>query len=185
MEETLGYDGADFLLTLLSQGEIIEDEVGRLIGGQGKPRCDVAVLYANGDAGSKAKFELLLPFGLEANFVRTCLDDLMRVLSIVTSRAAAKLVSDIASYGRDPSYQPPLFIGLTCSVHEVCYLTHTFCGEEAGEQHIGIGKIELFCLHLLEYRLNAEIPSFVVIEQGGEYAGGVEIGEAHKVNRAI
>lgn len=46
-------------------------------------------------------------------------------------------------------------------------------------------KVELFGFHLFEYGLDAEISSFVLIEQGGEYAGGVKAGETHKVDGTI
>jgi hypothetical protein len=69
--------------------------------------------------------------------------------------------------------------------HEVRDLGDPFRVEEAGEQHVRVGEIELFARRPVEDGRDLEAASPLGIEKSGEDGGGVELGEAEEVDGGV
>jgi hypothetical protein len=59
--------------------------------------------------------------------------------------------------------------------HEVDDLSHPFRRQEAGEENVGIGQVELLAAGVF-HRAEAEVPALLVVEDGAEDARGLEGG---------
>ena len=61
--------------------------------------------------------------------------------------------------------------------HEVERLGQAFRREEAGQEHVGVGQVELVAVGV-HHGPQREIPALLVVEDGAEDARGVESGQA-------
>src|SRR5215210_9592176 len=68
--------------------------------------------------------------------------------------------------------------------HEVEGLSKSRRREEAGQEHVGIGQVELVAVGVL-HRSQREMPALLVVEDGAEHTRGVEGGQAHPVYGAV
>src|SRR5919112_5439295 len=68
--------------------------------------------------------------------------------------------------------------------HEVKGLGQAFRRGEAGQEHVGVGQIELVAVSVLP-RSQREMPTPLVVEDGAEDARGVEGGQAQPVYGAV
>jgi hypothetical protein len=109
----------------------------------------------------------------------------MPIAAIIEPGAAAQLVFYFSPDSSDPAQQFFAIVDIDQYRHQVCDLSYSFRGEEAGQQDIGIGQVKLFGLHLFELGGDGKVAPFVFVQQGGEDAGRVEFRETHKVDGAI
>src|SRR5215213_3793695 len=68
--------------------------------------------------------------------------------------------------------------------HEVKGLGQARRREEAGQEHVGIGQVELVAVGVL-HRSQREMPALLVVEDGAEDTRGVEGGQAQPVYGAV
>jgi hypothetical protein len=97
--------------------------------------------------------------------------------------AAAQLVFYLPPDRSNPADESFLAIGV--NGHKVDYLSNPFGRKEPREQNIRIRQIQLFSFHLLKLWADTVAPSFFVVQQGGEYTGGIKSWEAHEVNGTV
>ena len=83
-----------------------------------------------------------------------------------------------------PDQPAPSWLGCAADRHEVLDLTHPVLGEETGDQHVGIGEIELTGLRR---RRGGQLkaPALVCVQERAEHAGGVERRAAMPVDGAV
>src|ERR671917_336914 len=68
--------------------------------------------------------------------------------------------------------------------HEVKGLGKSRRREEAGQEHVGIGQVELVAVSVL-HRSQREMPALLLVEDGAEDTRGVEGGKAQPVYGAV
>src|SRR5919106_2926282 len=68
--------------------------------------------------------------------------------------------------------------------HEVKGLGQAFGREVAGQEHVGVGQVELVAVGVL-HRMQREMPALLVVEDGAEDTRGVEGGQAQPVYGAV
>src|ERR671915_1435850 len=68
--------------------------------------------------------------------------------------------------------------------HEVKGLGKARMREEAGQEHVGIGQVELVAVGVL-HRSQREMPALLLVEDGAEDTRGVEGGKAQPVYGAV
>jgi hypothetical protein len=69
--------------------------------------------------------------------------------------------------------------------HIVRDLPHAIGTEEAGDQDVGVGPVELFAGYTLRNRCDPEASALSIIEDGSEDARGVEVRQSQPVDRAV
>jgi hypothetical protein len=71
--------------------------------------------------------------------------------------------------------------------HAVHHLSHAVRAQEAGDEDVGVGEIELLELGPLPRLAGDDLPAAALpaVEQGGEEAGGIEVREAAPVDGAV
>ena len=69
--------------------------------------------------------------------------------------------------------------------HEIRDLGHTAVGQEPGEQHVGVGQVELPVYRVVEPRRDLEAAAVIGVEEGREYRGGIKRRKAEEVDRPV
>src|SRR4029453_16579268 len=75
--------------------------------------------------------------------------------------------------------------GTLADGHVISNFPHAIGGQEACDQHIGAGPIELFVDDVIADRGYFEIPPLLVVENGGKHTGGIETRETEPIDRAV
>jgi hypothetical protein len=55
--------------------------------------------------------------------------------------------------------------------HEVRYFGDTAVRQEPGEQHVGVGQVELSMYHVVEPRRDLEAAAAIGVEESGKHRG--------------
>ncbi len=149
--------------------------------------------------GDASVFELQRPLAfhrkLQVSGRKNCAEaillqmDLGRLARIIECRPAHHAEFGVATGGACYAHQLMGFlIGFTTRFaadgHKIDHLGHTAVVEEARQQHVRIGQVDLLDL-LIVGRTQAEAAAFLVVQEGTENAGGVKAGKTAPVDRAV
>ena len=69
--------------------------------------------------------------------------------------------------------------------HEIRDLGHTAVGQEPGEQHVGVGQVELPVYRVVEPRRDLEAAAVIGVEEGRKYRRGIKRRKAEEVDRPV
>ena len=69
--------------------------------------------------------------------------------------------------------------------HEVNNLPDPVGGEEPRHEDVGVRPVKLLVRHPVLGGSNLEPPSLVMVEDSGEHAGGIKVGQAQPIDRPI
>ena len=70
--------------------------------------------------------------------------------------------------------------------HEIGDFGDAIFGEETGEQHVGVGHVELLVAGIPEQAdASLKLPPFAPVQQRGKNGRGIEVGEAHEIDGPI
>src|SRR5262249_60338544 len=154
-------------------------------GSEGELGHGRTILDTHGDRRPKAKRQLAVARSADEEHLRVAAT-LGRVdgARIVEARIAAHLEAHVAPHRLRPTYQvvrlPDLFHG-----HEIGDLGDAVGTEEARQQHIAVGKIELLACGFLEQRRNLEPSAALRVDEGREDRRRVEVGQTEEVDRCV
>ena len=163
----------------------LEDERGRLVRAERELGHGGAVHQLHRDrraqpqgqlAGTGAADEDHLPVAAPLHRVRGA--------GIVEARVAAHAEAYLPAHRLHPAHE---VVGLAGVLHrhEVGELGDAVVGEEAGEEDVGVGEIELLARRLAELRRDLEAAAALGVEERREHRRRVEGGEAEEVDRAV
>lgn len=102
---------------------------------------------------------------------------------VIEGRAALELEGHLAAYGVHAAYQTAVS-GTGGDRHVVEDLDDAFRREEAGEQHVGVGQVDLLAASVRE-RAQPEVPSLLVVQDRAEDARRIERRQAEPVYGAV
>jgi len=105
--------------------------------------------------------------------------------SVVEPRLAYHSEADLAPDGLNPADKIVEVLPVFLDRHEIRYFGNTLLGKKTGQEDIRIRQVDLFLPGAIENGSDAEPSSFFVVEDRGEDRGGIEMGEAHEVDRPV
>src|SRR5262245_34401159 len=161
---------------------LTEHEPGRLSLSQGYLGPDPVRIALKGDRGGKTQAQVRRvkhrSFGAEYGFV--CIP------GVVKGRPAFDVELHGAANDVNATYQTvTISFGTLADGHVIGNFPHPIGGQEACDQHIGTGPIELFVDNLIADRGYLEIPTLLVVENGGKHTGGIETRKTEPIDRAV
>ena len=150
-------------------------------------------LEDEGDRGARAHGELTVDAGLVARHGRRGLEreaevrraehdtvlvllDLVLVAAVVEARLHFDPEAHLAADSLDAADEPMAMDVLLRlrDRHEALDLPHALLGEEAGDEHVRIGEVELLRRPVLRHRGDAVVAALVLVEDRGEDARRIE-----------
>jgi len=164
-------------------GDVLEDEGGALAGGQLERGADVAVVQLDRGLGLQRQtavraFEqhaMLVSFGAVA------------LAPVVESRRALQLDVHSPADGHDATDEP--LAACSCARlpnrHEVLDFAHSLGREEARDEHVGVGEVQLLGLMISPSGPEGEAAPALGVEDRSEHARRVEAWAAVPIDRAI
>ena len=109
----------------------------------------------------------------------------MRRSCIVKSRLATHFESNVASNDADAANDFIRIVRSVCDGHVIGKFGDAFFGKEARYQNVGFWQVELAHTYVGKLRLDVKATTVFVVEEGSKYSGGIEVGVAKKINRAM
>src|SRR5215212_5521148 len=115
-----------------------------------------------------------------------CLPDRDRMLAagVVEGGKALDAEVHLASYDPYVTEQPVTLVGMRKYGHEIKGLGQALRRKVAGQEHVGVGQIQLLAAGIL-HGPQREVPALPVIQDGAEDARGVEGRQAQPIYRAV
>ena len=160
---------------------LLQDERGGLPGPQREDAHRVGAIRVERDGGREPQHRSV---GAIEHRPIPVQHDRVGGAGVVEAGGASHLVLDLTSHRLHPPHQSAgVLLGM--DRHEVGDLHHTLGGEEPGEQHVGVGQVELLVPRLVESGDDLEASSCVGVEQAGEDRGGVEVWKAEEIHGPV
>jgi hypothetical protein len=104
--------------------------------------------------------------------------------AVIKARATTHAKGDGAFYGAYGTDDAMVRVGVEHG-HEVIDFGDAFRGLKTRGEDVGFGKIHLFGTAVAQLRLNGEAATVLDVEELGENCGGIEIGQAEKIDAGI
>ncbi len=112
---------------------------------------------------------------------------LVLVARVVEPRPALHAELETAAYDANKTDQAVNAVAVRgrADGHEVDDLAHAVGRQEARDEHVGVGPVELLGRQSVAGRRDAEVAAFLVVEDRGKHAGRVEVGVTEPVDGPV
>ena len=108
----------------------------------------------------------------------------MLLAGLVEGRATIDLEMHPPSYDPHTADEIVALLELILYGHKVQHLGHALWRQKTGQKHVSIRQVELLAASIIQ-GAQLKVPAFLVIQNGGEDARGVEPGETEPVYRPV
>ena len=114
-------------------------------------------------------------------------DGLMFIAGVIKGGSALDAKLHRPANDVNAAHQPmvTVSVGMLADGHVIGHLSDAIGGQEAGDEHIGAGPVELLVDNLGADRRYLEKSALLVIEKGGKHTGRIETRETLPIDRAV
>ena len=163
----------------------LEDEPRRLVGAERELGHGGAVRDLHRDRRAQPQRQLARAGAADEQDLRVAAPlHRVRGAGVVEARIAAHAEAHLATDRLRATHEVVRDAGVLHR-HEVGHLGHAVVGQEPGEQHVGVGQVELLVRRVVELRRDLEAAAALGVEEGGEHRRRVEGRQAEEVDRSV